>query len=99
MKKPPTIKELKALFIHLKKHIDDDFTDEEGNKGMDVTIGSDGTDWTYQTGSNEYMGGAYHYPHWAVVSLTPRSNSRDLAIDVRDQLEECFSQCGDDENE
>lgn len=87
----PTIEELRKLFVSLKRYIDSDCCDEEGNCGIDVTIATDGSDWTYQTGDNSFMGGAYHYPHWAVVFLAPRSNSRELAIDAMDQLHELLA--------
>jgi hypothetical protein len=83
MPKLPLKKDLRALFIALKHHIDPEYPE------MDVTIGADETGaWSYQTGDNSFTGGAYHYPHWAVVCLTRRSNSSELADEVRDQLAE-----------
>ena len=92
-KKLPTIKELRTLFIALKQDIRDDYRcsgSEEGPPSKDVTIGwSDATgDWDYQTGDNSYTGGAYGYPQWAVVYLDRRSNSTELAREVRSQLDE-----------
>lgn len=60
---------------------------------MTVTIGwSDETGkWDYQTGDNSYTGGAYCYPHWAVVDLYRRSDSRALARDIRSQLVDLVS--------
>ena len=92
--KLPKIKELRKLFIDLKRTIGDDdrctLDDGQGLPSMDVTIGwSDATgDWDYQTGDNSYTGGAYGYPHWAVVYLDRRSNSTELAREVRSQLDE-----------
>lgn len=64
-----------------------------GLPSMTVTIGwSDETgEWNYQTGDNSYTGGAYCYPHWAVVDLYRRSDSRDLARDIRSQLVDLVS--------
>lgn len=103
-KKLPTIKELRALFIELKKTIGDDyrctlddgpFADEDaGPPSMDVTIGwtPETGNYSYQTGDNSYTGGAYGYPHWAVVYLDRRSNSTELAREVRSQLMELVCQ-------
>ena len=100
--KLPLVKDLSRLFIELKKTIGDDYRcslddspgAEEGPPSMDVTIGwSDETgDWSYQTGDNSYTGGAYGYPHWAVVYLDRRSNSTELAREVRNQLMELVCQ-------
>lgn len=92
--KLPKINELRNLFIALKPDIMDDFgncDDEEGTPpNMDVTIGwSDDTgDWSYQTGPNDWRGDAYGYPHWGVINLNRRSNSTELAREVRRQLDE-----------
>lgn len=87
----PKIGELAALFVHLKRHIDDDYRvefQEDDIPTMQVTIGCDldTGGWSYQTGDNSFTGGAYGYPVWAVVYLQRRSNSRDLAHDVISQL-------------
>lgn len=94
----PTIKELASLLISLKPTIQDDyrssgcdFDNEQTTPDMDVTIGwtpEDGS-WDYQTGDNSFTGGAYCHPHWGVVTLNRRSNSRDLAKDIIDQLADC----------
>ena len=94
----PLVKDLRRLFIALKKTIGDDYRctlddgpgAEEGPPSMDVTIGWDpeSGDYAYQVGDNSYTGGAYGYPHWAVVYLDRRSNSTELAREVRSQLDE-----------
>lgn len=88
------------LFKALKQDIADEYraSDDpfDNTPGMCVTIGftpanpdeDKAASWSYQTGDNSYTGGAYHHPHWAVVSLYRRSNSRELA-------EDCASQIGD----
>lgn len=88
----PTIKEIADLLIALKPDISDDFrcqdSDMDDLPGMTVTIGYDPKDktWSYQTGDNSYSGSCYHYPYWAVVSLYRRSNSRELALEVINQI-------------
>ena len=91
--KTPTIAELRALLIELKTHIDDDYRADEDSDtpSMLVTIGADlSGDWSYQTGDNSYTGGAYSYPHWAVITLERRSNCTELARDIREQLLDLF---------
>lgn len=96
--KHPTIKDLAALLRALKSEIGDEYRapgDEDSSvPSMQVTIGLDpGTgDWNWQTGDNSYTGGAYAYPHWAVIALYRRANCRELARDIIGQwldLVEC----------
>lgn len=91
--KLPPIGELAALVRHVKRHISDDCRADEFDDipGISLTVGwsADTGEWSYQTGDNSYTGGAYHYPHWGVVSVYRRSNSRELAIDIRSQLGDC----------
>lgn len=98
----PLIPEWTKLFKALKSGIGDDYRasddPDDNTPGMQVTIGftpeSEDKDasWSYQTGDNSYTGGAYGHPHWAVVSLYRRSNSRQLAKDCADQIAELVSQ-------
>lgn len=84
-----TIKEVRELLISLKSDICDDYriADDEDLPGIMVTIGySPNGDWDYQTGDNSFTGGAYGYPHWAVVYLYRRSNCTTLARNVIDEL-------------
>lgn len=88
------------LLVSLKRDIDDDYRatdDPDDNKpGMCVTIGFTPADeqsgkdasWNYQTGDNSFTGGAYGHPHWAVIYLYRRSNSRELAEDAANQIAE-----------
>ncbi len=63
--------------------------EEDDQPGMQLTVGWDGKrSWSYQTGDNSFTGGAYSYPHWAVISVYRDSDAEDLASDIRDQLEE-----------
>lgn len=73
-----------ALLRSLKADIGDEYrcTDDPEDKtpGMLVTFGlrADG-DWSYQTGDNSYMGGAYGYAAWGLAYLNRRSNCKELA--------------------
>ena len=98
----PTIKSLSSLIKALKPAIRDDYRayadepglDDENIPSMQLTVGwnpEDGS-WDYQTGDNSYSGSAYFYPHWAIVDVYRRSNSLDLARDIRSQLADLASQ-------
>jgi len=93
MRRPP-IRDIRALLVFLKSTIGDDYRaagdEESATPSMCVTIGANasGSDWSYQTGDNSFTGGAYSFPHWAVITLTRRSNSLELARDVIDQIAE-----------
>jgi hypothetical protein len=90
----PELAEIRSLLIELKKTIGDDYR-ADGDcdyPSMCVTIGADGKgNWRYQTGDNSYTGGAYGYPHWAVITLDRRSNCADLAHDALYQLADLVS--------
>ena len=100
--KLPTVTELAALVRAIKATIADDYRadPEDTVPGILLTVGWNGEDghhggilvrageWSYQTGDNSYMGGAYGYPHWAIVSVHRRSSSLSLARDIRRQLDE-----------
>jgi hypothetical protein len=95
--KLPLIKDIRALLISLKPTINDDYRaygdcDGDTVPSMLVTIGADESgNWSWQTGDNSYSGGAYHYPHWAVVALTRRANCTELARDAIDQIAELMA--------
>jgi hypothetical protein len=87
----PTIKDLSGLIREIKPHILDSYlAEDETIPGIDLTIGwsPDSGDWGYQTGDNCYTGGAYCHPVWAVTRIYRRSNSRELARELIDQLAE-----------
>jgi hypothetical protein len=99
MSKPkfPPLKELAQLCASLKKEISDEYraSDDPGDDtpGMQLTVGADGKGgWSWQTGDNSYSGGAYHYPHWAVVSLYRDSKCSEVAKEIRSELEEAYWQ-------
>lgn len=88
----PTIEEIYQVLRNIKEAgIDDDWymDDEdarENRPGVQVTFGTDGSDWDYQTGDNSYTGAAYFYPHWVVIGLYRGSNCRDLARQVKAEM-------------
>lgn len=88
-----TLKEAITLIKCLKKEIEDEYraSEEDTRPSMLLTVGDDGESWSYQTGDNSFTGGAYGYPHWAVVSIYRNSNSKQLATDIVNQLEDLFA--------
>ena len=86
----PPIGELKDVLIWAKLRIENDYI-EEGDSlpSICVTIGANiKGEWAYQTLDNSYSGPVHAYPHWAVIQLYRRSNCRELARDIREQLSE-----------
>ncbi len=91
--KLPDWGELEDLVKACQGEIGDEYRasedEEDDQPGMQLTVGWDGKrSWSYQTGDNSFTGGAYSYPHWAVISVYRDSDAEDLASDIRDQLEE-----------
>ena len=84
------------LLSKLKNYISDDYrcTDdsEDTDPGMTVTFGIDRavTKWNYQTGDNSFTGGAYSFPHWAVISLYRNSDPEEMYDDIMRQWSDCF---------
>ena len=87
-----TKQELYELCRAVKQDISDEYRafEEDETPGIQLTVATndDMSDWSYQTGDNSYSGGAYHYPHWAVVGVYRSSNCKALADDILDQLGE-----------
>lgn len=97
--KLPLIKDLAELIKQLKPTIGDEyrsseFDPEDDLPSMLLTVGwsAESGDWNWQTGDNSYSGGAYFYPTWATVAIYRRSNSKELARDIRNQLSEAIYQ-------
>lgn len=96
------VPEWARLLRALKADIGDDYRasddPDDTTPGMCVTIGATWNEedqtisWSYQTGDNSYSGGAYGHPAWAMVSLYRRSNSRELAADIANQIGEAIAQ-------
>jgi hypothetical protein len=57
---------------------------------MDLTIATDDdvSSWSFQTGDNSFTGGAYGFPHWAVLYLSRDTNPHEAAEDAANQLGE-----------
>lgn len=102
MHKLPLIKDLRALFIALKQDIRDDYRcsldygpggDDSGPPSLDVLIywGPE-FGWGYHTGPVDYFAGDGDLPYQAVVYLDRRSNSTEMAREVREQLMELVCQ-------
>ena len=93
----PTIKDVTDLLISLKSNIQDDYQascdPDDDMPGMQVTISynPDGEQWNYQTGDNSFSGGCYGDPYWAVIYLYRRSNCRELAKDVINELKDAMA--------
>lgn len=94
----PTVKELREFFVELKQTIRDDYRScyaeaDDTTPSMDVMIyWGPGKSWGYHTGSVDYFAGSGERPHQAVVEITRKSNSVELARDVRNQLADLASQ-------
>ena len=84
------------LLKQLVQDIADDYRasddPEDDQPGMQVTFGTNDemSSWSYQTGDNSYTGGAYSFPHWAVISLYRDSDPAELAHDAIDQIGHCL---------
>jgi hypothetical protein len=59
-------------------------TDEDECNFNDLTVGlsENGQEWSYQTGDNSFTGGAYSFPHWAVVSFSKDTTPKELIDDL-----------------
>lgn len=85
-------KDLKLL-IHLNlkdwkcflEEIEDSEEEELGT--LTVCISTDGENWGYQTGDNSFSGGAYLYPHWAVVYFNTSTTPEELLEDLYREIE------------
>ena len=92
--KTPSLKTLAALVKSIKRDISDEFRAYDGDEtpGILLTVGCDERgSWGYQTGDNSFTGGAYGFPHWAVVGVYRRGNSGELARDIQGQLAESMA--------
>lgn len=89
----PARDEIVSLLTAIKGDIADDYrcTDDpdDDTPGMCVTIGAspDGR-WSYQTGDNSFMGGAYGHPVWGVVYLTRDTDPEEAADTALDEIAE-----------
>jgi hypothetical protein len=93
-----TVKDISELIRYIKSDIEDDMIDifsDDNIPSIQITIASNRKDlltgnknieWDYQTGDNSYHGSCYFYDTWAVEWIYRRSNSRELAKNLIDQL-------------
>ncbi len=83
-----------ALVRHVQTFVDDDCHgdefDDDAEPAICLTVATDdgAEEWAYQTGDNSYTGGAYHFPHWAVVYVMRDSAPADIAEEIAEQLGE-----------
>lgn len=64
--------------------------------GIQVTLGADCEDregWAVQTGDNSFTGSAYGFAYWGVSALYRRTNCRELARELIEQIAEQWWQC------
>ncbi len=102
LKQLPSLRqELYSLLVEIKKGADwynlrRDFREASPDDSVpyvDVTIGCtfDFTEgcitWSFQTGDNSFTGGAYGHPEWFTTSILSRSNCKDLAKDLIEEIE------------
>lgn len=85
-----TISEVSGLVKAIKKTISDDYRayEDDDTPGILLTIGycPEKAEWYYQTGDNSFSGGAYLCPYWGVAGVYRRSNSREIAVDIIEQI-------------
>jgi hypothetical protein len=93
----PEKSDIEGLVNDCKAEISDEYRayEDDDEPGIQLTIGWDGKkDWSFQTGDNSYTGGAYHYPHWAVVAVYRDTDASEIAVEIHEQLEEAHAEGG-----
>jgi hypothetical protein len=93
---PEFEEEIRHLVNYTKNTIlgeDDGDWEEDETPFNYLTIGmNEAGEWGFQTGDNSFTGGAYGYPHWAVVSITEDSDPEEVFQDICDQLADLMEQ-------
>lgn len=90
--------EIKRLCTAVQADITDEMRSDPDAEEPSIclTVGAKGAgpddSWSYQTGDNSFTGGAYGYPHWAVVYLDRDTDIDELVEEVFDQIEEHVAQ-------
>ena len=64
-----------------------DDTEDECSNQLTVGLPNSGDEWSYQTGDNSYIGGAYCFPHWAVVSFDNETTIDELFSDLMEEID------------
>jgi hypothetical protein len=101
LKQLPSLRqELCSLLVAIKKDADwyslrRDFREagpDDSTPYVDVTIGctfdfAEGCiTWSFQTGDNSFTGGAYGHREWFTTSILSRSNCKDLAKGLAEEI-------------
>ena len=68
-----------------------DETDDDAI-GLQLTIGTDGSGFGFQTGDNSFTGGAYGFPVWGVSWVTPDTDATELADYIVEEIKEQMAQ-------
>ena len=86
--KTPSLKQLASLIKSIKSDIGNEYRafEDDSIPGIQLTIGADEKGWDFQTGDNSYSGGAYFHRFWGVAGVYRRSNSREVAKDILEQI-------------
>ena len=95
-----TKREIAALITELKSNPSyraymlasdpDNYNNEGERRGLQLTVAcnDEQTEWSWQSGDNSYTGGAYSFPHWAVVEIFARDKVSDIVNDIFSQWAE-----------
>jgi len=67
----------------------DNGDDEEGDCiTLTFATNEKGSAWGFQSGDNSYTGGAYGFPHWAVVYVDKDTKADDLMTEIEARFNE-----------
>lgn len=86
----PTIKQLASVLSDLKGDIDDSYKDEAGNVGIEVRLQVREDGWDIHTGDPQYDND--HRGWWGSGFLQRRTNSRELAKELREQARDAHAE-------
>lgn len=64
----------------------EEFEDDLPYIELTVGVSDDGRECGWQTGDNSFSGPAYHYPHWALISITEDRTWSDVRDEIKDQI-------------
>ncbi len=87
-----SVKTIAELLRNLKSDICDDFIDPDSDSNVpfiEVHICANSLeDYSYQTGDTQFMGPVYTYETFATVYLTRRTNSKEAAWEVLEEIKD-----------
>ncbi len=73
-------------------------TDDCDCDSIQLTVATtDGKQFVYQVGNNEYVGACYMHPLWATCSITKESEPEQIISEILEQLTELLSEAKDNE--